>query len=838
MVWGDWKLVLSEEEVRKSFARVKEDITQVKRSLNKQLFSIEGMGKTLGNVLPKDEFYAFVQRLGSKVEELENTFLIKPDKKAVEELVSELRSEILAVRKVAERREDLTNELMQVRSLKGKLLELEGIAVSKPEFSKELAKLKVDLSGLKLAATEASDVFSSLSSSVSGIKGELSGMSSDVSAFKSKSEEGDAKASSLSSSLSKLEKSLTALSSKVNSLSSSTVAKEEIAAFTDRIESSNQESLRGFSSLKRDMDRKVSDVDKKMSLIDSVEEKVSALGEKLSRAENSLAKSSESANKKFVDKHVYEDFISSAEEKLAALSARLSETSDAVSSLGESSGKKFVDRRAFEKSISELRSQLSETRQLLESSMHEVAIEDYVTKRSLKQQLSSVSESVSLALSSSLSAKISGVEERLEALKRELDLTMDNADKQFGKEMQKFAPSKELKKLREELESLASGVSGLVSSEDFNSRFEKLQDSSAAAAGDFRKEVKRQREMFEEKLKSLESYYRSSNDTLKAELESVRSQIKGLTKADAEAKSEIAKVSVSASKAAAKTANDILEEIETESGSRRKGKGLSPLAVSLIILAMLMLGSITYVVLKGPGAFQTAESTLPFFINTSATVNDSAQLQEEINETALVNLSKQPENASINESAIQPVISNITNASIEEAVPEANTTANATTTIAANVTSESAINLTAGNLTAVSPDQACKSKLECTKRTDDEYWFDCYFDVSLNDCRCFVGSAENCPGMEENATATGASSENQEGEKAKSPGVKYYAVAAFVILVVAFFAYRALFVPKESHAEKKEPKAEKSKGKPVKESDDEEDDGVIDLEDFFEKKKK
>ncbi len=783
-------MVLLEEEVRKSFARVKEDITQVKRSLNKQLFSIESMSKTLGVVLPKDEFYTFVQRLGSKIEELETDFATKSERSDVEGIVFELRKEISAVRKLVEQREGIADELRQVRSLKGKLLELEGLSVSKPEFSKEMAKLKADLSGLKSASSGEGTRLHSLSSSLSEFEKSLSALTGEVSTLKADSAKGVDKASSLSSSLSKLEKSLAALASRVNSLSASAVVKEETAAFTDRIESSHQEAMRKFSSLKLTMDRKAADFENKLSL------------------------------------------LGSAEEKLSSLSGKLSGAEDAVAALDRAVNKKFVDRNAFEKAIGELSSKVNETRQVLESSISEVSIEDYVTKRSLKQQLAAISESLNSALSSSFSSKVSDIEGRLAELKRELDSAIANADKKLGKEIEKFAPSKELKKLSDEFGRLASSF---VTVEDFNSRTGKMHDSSAASSDDLKREIRRQRELFEERLKSLESYYRSSNDTIKAELEQVRSQIKGLTKADAEAKSEIAKVSVSASKAAAKTAAEILEEIETESGSGRRGKGLSPLAVSLIIIALLVVGSIAYVALKGPGAMEAAENAIPFIINASVPPA-SAQVG---NATQPPGTLQPQANESVNASPILPVVSNISN--ITEVVAanvsvEVNATVPAT---AANLT----INASPANISLpVDRDQACKDRLECTNRADGEYWFDCYFDPSLDDCRCFVGTADNCPGLELKEAGTNISAESPLGETGKSPGARYYGIVAFVILVVAFFAYRTLFAreSEEGSRRAKGEKAEKAKKPDAKGTGKSEggegDEEVIDLEEFFEKK--
>ena len=142
---------------------------------------------------------------------------------------------------------------------------------------------------------------------------------------------------------------------------------------------------------------------------------------------------------------------------------------------------------------------------------------------------------------------------------------------------------------------------------------------------------------------------------------------------------------------------------------------------------------------------------------------------------------------------------------------------------------EEPVNVTPEEPAPVSPGQQCVNELECTLGEDGKYNFDCYFDESSMTCRCYTGGIENCPRLlAENESLAGEG----EPEEAKFPGVRYYGIAAFVLLVVAFFAYRALSSKEEEPARpKKAEKAEKAKAeKPSKEDD------VIDLEEFFEKK--
>ncbi len=744
--------MLSEEEVRKSFARVKEDILQIKRSINKQLFSVEEMSKAAGNALGKEEFYAFIKRLGSKIEELENSFPAKSDKEDVDELASGIREEVAALRKLLQQRDDIAGEVREVRSLKGKVLELDGSSVSKAEFSKEAAKLKAELFAVKAASkTAATTASSSLDS--------------------------------LSSSLSKLSSSLADLGSKLNSLAAKAVVKNDIAAFTDRIESSHQEAMRGFSALKRDVDKKTA-------------------------------------------------FASTVEEKLLAFSEKLVESENAISSMSAHVSKKLVDKSAFEKSIGELRSKLNDAQKLIESSTSEVNFDDYATKRSVKQQLSSISESVS-----AVPSRVSSVEEQLGSLKSQLDSVQKSVQKQLGREAQKFAAAKDIEKVREELEKVSSSF---IPPGDFYSKLDRMEGSSAKAFDDFKKEIRRQRELFEERLKSLESYYRSSNETLKAEVERLRSSIKALSKADDKARAEMAKISTSAAKAAAKTAADLIEEAEeeTKDGKEgRRGKGLSPLAVSVIIVALLLVGSVSYVLLKGgekapvqPVQPQEnfTQPIIPPIAAEPATTPEPEQTVEPAEPVA-----QQPE-----QPPEQP--------EEEQQLPEPEAS-NAT----ANATIPSNISAAVNESKAPGSDSECRELLECQQRADGQFGFDCYFDNASSLCRCFVGGIEKCPQLlveNETARVNESAMEGKEEAKGKAPSVRYYGIVAFIVLVVAFFAYRTLFV-KEEGEEKKEEGAEKAvkaekprekpkakEGKEPEKPSADEDDDVIDLEEFFEKK--
>ena len=677
-------MALSEEEVKKSFDRVKEDILQVKRSLNKQTFFIESVQKSLPAALQKDEFYAFIERLGSRVEGLEDRIGSKPGKSEIEKVASDLRAGISSLGRAVDRRDELAEEIRHTRSLRGKVLGLEGSAATKADFSKESARVGAEIASLKFASSSASREVAALSASLARI-------SSDVASLRGK----------------------------LNSISVASVAKEDISSFTQRIEASVGELSRGFAALRRDFDRRSSEVDSRVSL------------------------------------------VASFDGRLGALSGKLAANEGMIASLKNDVLGKSVDRAAFEKSIGELKLQLNQTRQLIDSSMSDVNLDDYVTKRSLKQQLAALSGSVT-----QFSSRLPEVEDKLNSLRGVSESAQKAAAKIFEKEVRRF--------------------------EDYSNR----------SSDDFKRELKRQRELFEERISTLESGQASSRDRLKEEIDYLRNQFKALSKAGAEAKAAMAKISASAEKVAAKTAAELVKEVDEEEKGRGTGKGVSPIIVAIGIVAVLLVGSFFYLSAKGPAPVPATpdEIALPGGLNSGQPI------------VAPVQNNSFPSEQAKNDSVKQPAA-------------------------AMNIPPPLAADL----------NETCREKLECTVRSPGEYRFDCYFDPSLKDCRCFVGTEKECP--QDVGEETEVNGTVSEAPVRRSPGIRYYVLAAFVLAVVLFIAYRALPVrkdgddaekqhepgePKHEKAVKKKPnKAEKNEGKPAPA---EEDDDVIDLEEFFEKK--
>ena len=60
-----------QDDVKKAFSNVKDDILNLKRSVNRELLAVEEIGGKLQTVVAKEEFYSFIKRLGERLEKIE-----------------------------------------------------------------------------------------------------------------------------------------------------------------------------------------------------------------------------------------------------------------------------------------------------------------------------------------------------------------------------------------------------------------------------------------------------------------------------------------------------------------------------------------------------------------------------------------------------------------------------------------------------------------------------------------------------------------------------------------------------------------------------------------------
>ncbi|MAG16092.1 hypothetical protein CMO88_03455 [Candidatus Woesearchaeota archaeon] len=139
-------VIAFQDDVEKGFSRVKEDIFNLKRSVNRELVAIEELSGKLQTVLAKDEFYNFIKRLGERLDKLETNI---DTYSGYDDELKEVDVKIKNLGKKISRQDDLSSEIKEVRKLRGKLSALEGSTVSAKKFNEELNKLLSDFSSLK-----------------------------------------------------------------------------------------------------------------------------------------------------------------------------------------------------------------------------------------------------------------------------------------------------------------------------------------------------------------------------------------------------------------------------------------------------------------------------------------------------------------------------------------------------------------------------------------------------------------------------------------------------------------------------------------------------------------
>jgi hypothetical protein len=138
-----------EQNVKKSFSRVKNDISEVKKTVNTNIRSAEQLVKRLDSVTHKEEFYIFIRRLTARLEQMESDIT---KLESLPEDIKDSAAKTAAVERRFNRQENIENELKEMRKLKAKISVLEGRALGKAEFNKELSVVSDELRVLKKEA--------------------------------------------------------------------------------------------------------------------------------------------------------------------------------------------------------------------------------------------------------------------------------------------------------------------------------------------------------------------------------------------------------------------------------------------------------------------------------------------------------------------------------------------------------------------------------------------------------------------------------------------------------------------------------------------------------------
>lgn len=132
--------------VKSSFSKVRTDINNIKRRLNKQFFEIEDLSKRLDALTTKEEFYSFVKDLTSKLDQMEQVFI---DRKLLNMHKEEFLARLEALRNELRRREDFGRDIKTVRAVRKDLDDLGDRILDKEEFKRETKEIDNQVLGLR-----------------------------------------------------------------------------------------------------------------------------------------------------------------------------------------------------------------------------------------------------------------------------------------------------------------------------------------------------------------------------------------------------------------------------------------------------------------------------------------------------------------------------------------------------------------------------------------------------------------------------------------------------------------------------------------------------------------
>lgn len=128
-----------QDEVKKSFSRVKKDMIDLKRALNQEKLAAVKMKDGMQGLLSKDEFYSFIKRLGDRLDGIDASI---ESSLRLEGAIKNLDEKIRGVSGRISRKEDLNAEMKDMRKFKSKFASLESSALDKNRFRSEFEILR------------------------------------------------------------------------------------------------------------------------------------------------------------------------------------------------------------------------------------------------------------------------------------------------------------------------------------------------------------------------------------------------------------------------------------------------------------------------------------------------------------------------------------------------------------------------------------------------------------------------------------------------------------------------------------------------------------------------
>ncbi len=135
-----------QDDVKRSFENVKGDILNLKKGVNRELLAVEEIGSRLQAFVAKDEFYSFVKRLGERLDRIDESL---DAYLGYDEDIKSVDAKVKNFGKKLSRQEDLSEEVKEVRALRGKLAAIEGSAVSAQKFNESVGRMSSDISSVR-----------------------------------------------------------------------------------------------------------------------------------------------------------------------------------------------------------------------------------------------------------------------------------------------------------------------------------------------------------------------------------------------------------------------------------------------------------------------------------------------------------------------------------------------------------------------------------------------------------------------------------------------------------------------------------------------------------------
>jgi DNA repair exonuclease SbcCD ATPase subunit len=794
--------MVREEDIRTAFSKVRDDINDVKRSINKNIFRVDDLTNVVAQLTTKEEFYAFIAKLNAKLDQYEKSFA---EKREMDKFVLVIKERVDYLKSFVDKREHLIDQIREIQKVKGKMAELQADAASKSKLREEIQEIDAQLSEIRKHLSDGTSL-KKYDDDLRQFRDTVASVAKDAVSWKELQKESkslDAKLAEHRNEMSAVKQAIAKIESTAEKIHPVHDELDEVKAIASRLDSD-------FKHLHEDMVQK----DAYDGKIKEMKSEISALSSKIegSLVETDMNDYASKEQLKAISKRIQTDFASAA---------AFNELKQSVKSLGQYE-------TDIIKSKEELQKLRKETESLQKQIIPEAEIEDLsedlkalsIEVAQLREERKGLKEPKAPAadelkkLKDEISRVMLDVEESSEEarqLSKEIS-QLKEGRKEFAKEAKTYAAGDDLKKLKDDVSYIMSNMAGS-------------------------NELKQQEKDFSSEITALRNEIKELKKETKSSIADVKTEVKKEAK---EKQGIIAKMSKA-------TTEFFTEEDESPKKEEQdEGKGWL-LIIGIIAILIVVAGISFYMAGQNRAGIGTITTTTP---TENATVNEQAienQTHEAVTEpvsnitSPVENLTAgnitQPEsNITVPENISMPAENitaqeNISEPIVNATVPENITPVDNTSILIPieNITGHEPVNIT--EMTQEQLEENCTKAFEC-KKADGGFFYDCYYDNLTKDCRCYTGSTAKCKVTEPTELVVN----NTQVPAASKPwyeNVKYrYAllfVIAAIILVLILLSMRK--EGKEEGGKKKKPKKEEERPdkKPI-------DEDVIDLKEFFEEK--